>query len=93
MCAVSAVMDHYHDSWYKRIVPTPYIPSDMIEPYPINIEPPITDQEIRDFRDLYNRMKEYDAKTGQPDCELESKKQAVLDLAEQLGIKDKINFL
>lgn len=87
MCAVSMIMDHYHDKWATR---SPYYYEINI-PYPTQTEPPITDAEIREFRELLERARQYDKTHNQPDCELESKKQKVRELAEKLGVT--IDFL
>lgn len=82
MCVVSMVNDFFHDKWQPR-VPNPFV-------YP-PIEPAITSEELKEFRELLERAREYDKKHNQPDCELEEKKKKVLKLAEQLGVK--IDFL
>lgn len=100
MCAVSAIMDHYVDKWgeqYPR--PNPILPG---SPNSWGITPELTQQEIQklrefilndlpEFKALLERMRQYDIDNDQPDCELEEKKQRVLDLAEELGIE--IDFL
>lgn len=83
MCVVSMVMDHYWDKW-----------SNGTGTYKLNSpysEPAITDEEIREFRKLLERAREYDKRNNEPDCELEEKKQRIKDLATQLGVK--IDFL
>ena len=40
-----------------------------------------------EFRKLLERAREYDRRHNQPDCELESKRQEILRLAESLGVK------
>lgn len=47
--------------------------------------------DLPEFKALLERMRQYDIDNDQPDCELEEKKQRVLDLAEELGIE--IDFL
>lgn len=93
MCVVSMVMDHYYDKW--RQLPTP--PDPLAKPQPsiqevFNTllpkakEPPITDEEIREFRALLQRAREYDKRNNEPDCEMESKKAAIRTIAKQLGV-------
>lgn len=94
MCVYSMVMDHAFDKWKDRtyipitIKPKfPFPDTDGRGGTPLEIsEPAITDQEIRDLRDLLRRAKEYDKKNNQPDCELEEKKQKLRDLAKELGV-------
>ena len=78
MCVVSMVMDHYRDKWSPLTQPS----------YPTitNREPAITDAEIREFRELLNRAREYDKRNNEPECEMESKKEAVRNLAKILGV-------
>lgn len=42
------------------------------------------------FDNIYKEAKEYDEKNGEPDCELEEKKDLLRKLAEKLGVG--INF-
>ena len=82
MCVVSMIMDHYIDKW-RPLTPTmPYRPAPVV----INVEPPITDAEIREFRELLERARKYDREHNEPDCEMESKKNAIKELAKVLGI-------
>lgn len=83
MCVVSMVMDHYGDEWRRRIV----YQTEIGQP----ITQPITQEEIAEFRRLLDRAREYDRRNNEPDCEMESKKQTLLDMAKQLGIE--ISFL
>ena len=106
MCVVSMVMDHYREKWIP-LVPSdpwtqPYTWPIQPEPNkPIDVgelakllkpqTPAITPEEIAEFRRLLERAREYDKRHNEPDCELDSKKQTLLDLAKQLGVE--INFL
>lgn len=88
MCVVSMIMDHYDDKWNKKIQEPKtikYEPGDGI-----NI-PAITKEEIEEFRTLLERAREYDKRNNEPNCELESKKKKILDLAKELGVE--INFI
>lgn len=91
MCVVSMVMDHYWDKWREY----PYGPTSpntdpCIRPaiYP---QRQITPEEVEEFRRLLERAREYDRKNNEPDCELDSKRKRIKDLADQLGVK--IDFL
>lgn len=91
MCILSMVIDHQHDMWKDRLVPTtPYtLPiewngSGTVST--ITVEPPITQREIREFRELLRRAREYDAKHNQPDCEMAEKKERLKALLEQLQV-------
>lgn len=80
MYVVSMVSDHYWDKWRDLTPPQVY-------PY----QPAITTAEIEEFRKLLERAREYDKKNNEPDCELKEKKERLLKLAEELGVK--IDFL
>jgi len=70
MCAVSFIMDSYSEGWMKRL----------------EEGKTVTGTDIEDFYRIYEKAKEYDKKTGQPDCELEEKRQRLLAIAKELGI-------
>lgn len=87
---MSMVMDHYSNDWSKRIPNTinlPYIQPGQLMPE----APPLTAYEIEQFRKLLESAKQYDIKNNEPDCEMESKKEALKAIAEKLGVK--IDFL
>ena len=96
MCVVSMIADHYWDKWKDR-TPAPYYPTQPFNPIPgqpfipqTPWIPAITPEEIAEFRKLLECAREYDRKNGEPDCELEEKKQRLKKLAEELGVT--INF-
>lgn len=81
MCVMSMIMKHRIDQW-KRLVPYPYVPPPA---------PKITEAELREFRELLERAREYDKRHHQPDCELDSKRKQVKKLAKKLGVE--VDFL
>lgn len=96
MCTVSMINDHFSDKWngFKTYTTD----STRID----SVSTPLTDEEIRllrelvlrdmpEFKALLERARQYDIDNGEPDCELEEKKQRVLELADELGIE--IDFL
>jgi hypothetical protein len=83
------VMDHYHEKW--RQIPYPYQQIPYNPGIPVLTEPPISDEEIREFRRLLERAKEYDKRNNEPDCEDNGKRKALLEIAKQFGID--ISFL
>lgn len=85
MCAVSMIMDHYHDKW-KR--PKPYTYPN-VPAWPS--QPIITPEEIAEFKRLLERAREYDKQNNEPDCEMEEKKDRIKKLADELGVK--IDFI
>src|SRR5689334_14831932 len=88
MCVMSMVMDHYTERWW------PMVPVQPFTPQPVTIggattivmPTPISADEVAEFRRLLDRAREYDKRHNEPDCELESKRQVLKKLAEQLGI-------
>jgi hypothetical protein len=89
MCVYSMVVDHYTDKW-RPMVP-PYQPQPSVVIPPVVVQPLISEEELAEFRRLLERAREYDRRMNQPDCELESKKQILRDLADKLGVK--VDFL
>ena len=49
-------------------------------------EPAITDEEIREFRKLLERAREYDKRMNQPDCEMDDKRNVIKRIAAILGV-------
>lgn len=85
MCVYSLVVDHYTDKWWERLGPGNATP--ITQPsITINYPPPPSPEEIAEFRKLLERAREYDKKNNQPDCDLESKKAALRDIAQHWGI-------
>lgn len=82
MCVYSMISDHHTEKWTKDNQPlVPLSPNRL------------TEQEIVDFRrdvgelkKLLERAKEYDKQNSQPDCELESKKKILREIAEKMGV-------
>ena len=98
MCVVSMVMDHKYDEWYRKycppqpIQPLPTIPIQPLPtipfvPVPVPVPALPTKEEIDEFRRLLERARAYDKRNNEPDCELVEKRQKLLKLAEQLGVK------
>lgn len=83
MCTYSMIVDHFSEKWQRR-VDEPTLTYTV--PYPA-----ITQAELDEFRELLKRAREYDKRNNEPDCELESKKERVRKLAEELGVK--VDFL
>lgn len=91
MCTVSMIMDHYRDKWnekgwdhYQQQHPPifPSIPNSEIE---------ALKKDIEELKKLLKRAKKYDEDNGEPDCELDSKKKIIKDIADSMGIP--IDFL
>lgn len=81
MCVVSMVLDHYTTTWPRKHWPQPtvYPPITPPQTYP-------TQEEIRDFRELLDRAREYDKRNNEPDCEMDDKKKLLKEMADKLGV-------
>lgn len=75
MCVVSMVTDHYIDKWRQYQQDT------------ITTTPGISPQEVEEFRKLLERAREYDKRNNEPECELDSKRQALKKIAKELGVE------
>ena len=90
MCVYSMIMDHYDNVWGRRTSTDPFV-----KPYEVPnqllftpvVAPLVTSQEIQEFKELLARAREYDAKNHEPECELESKKLKLRELAKELGVE------
>ena len=88
MCVYSMIVDHFNDKWTKKLEESDSLPAWPTQGWlPPPSPPQLTDEEIADLRKLLERAKEYDARTGQKECELEEKKEKLRRLAAELGAK------
>lgn len=95
MCAVSAIGDNWKLTFpdrYPNLPPaSPSIPGYPYTPFPnINhVSRQEFDQlkaEMAELKKLLLAAKEYDAKTGQPDCETDEKIALIKKIAEMVGV-------
>ncbi len=97
MCVVSMITDFYYEKWKEQIIPPPWDNNGKIIPPQggSGTSPPttpaITPEEIEEFRKLLERAREYDKKNSEPECEMQSKKDLIKELADKLGVK--IDFI
>lgn len=85
MCVVSMVIDQYSQWWWQRqqqpqIVPGAY-------PTVIPSKPQLTDEEVKQFREMVARAKQYDIDNDEPNCEMDEKKQRIRKYAKELGVE------
>jgi hypothetical protein len=85
MCAVSMIMDARGDDWQRRWLQRQL--EDQYRPYVQPTPPIVTQQEIDEFRRLLERAREWDKEHGQPDCEMEEKREKLRSLAKDMGIE------
>ncbi len=85
MCTVSMIMDHYQDRWTHPVQPRTDGTGTGEWVQFERREIPINDEEIREFRRLLDRARKYDVDNGEPNCEMDEKKQRLLELASELG--------
>lgn len=77
MCVVSMIMDQGIKDWGQPVTwPTPFTPS---------YNGP-TREQFEEFLNLLRAAKKFDAASGQPDCELDSKKKLIREMAGRLGV-------
>jgi len=103
MCVVSNIGDSYRDrdGWpWRPVDPFPVIPPSPIVPEDFRKiwEAQVKDKQFEELEkrvaaleELIRKGKEYDAATGQPDCELDEKRQALKKIADEMGVE--IRFL
>jgi len=77
MCSYSMIADHGKDM--MRSWPT-YDTGQALRMAEL-------ERRIADLEVLLAKAKKYDADNGEPDCELDSKKKALRDLAKHLGVE------
>ena len=78
MCSVSVIFDYYRD----RTVPHPWPPLNVTNaPAPIDWTP----ETWKMLKEVIERLKVLDAKTGQPDCEDPAKAAWMREVEERLA--------
>ena len=95
MCVVSMIIDYSH-KWFPQqpavwppqtpYVPVPTAPQPNHIPVPMPYQGPTLEQ-FEELLKLLRAGKRFDEATGQPDCELEAKKNLLRKVAEQLGVE------
>jgi hypothetical protein len=84
------VIDHYRDDWSKQkpwVLPQP----------PLYPQPPSSGdisraefeelkRQVAEMIKLIKRAKDYDAKNGEPDCEMDEKMEVVREVAKFAGV-------
>ena len=75
MCTVSMVIDHYQKVWPEWPVPNNDYELQQLR------------KRVDEMEQLLKRAKIYDIENDQPDCELESKKQTLQELADEYGVE------
>lgn len=78
--------DFYGDKWRQHewypAAPTQHINLGIIS----RAEFDALKKEVQDLKELLKRAKEYDAKNGEPDCEIEPKIALLRKVAEAVGV-------
>lgn len=97
MCVVSYVGDYWREKLpEKHPWATPF-PSDPIPNWPSSLNPTREEfealkKEIEELKKLIIAAKEYDEKTGQPECETDEKVALIKKFAEYVGVDMKDVF-
>lgn len=90
MCSVSMVGDHYNDlfkvkPWYPQIPQWPSAP----QQYEITVSRSEFEElkrQVEEMKALLARAKEYDARNGEPDCEVNEKMDVLRRVAKLVGV-------
>lgn len=88
MCMVSNIGDGMRDEWKKR----PWYP--QIQPISPPLPPPVIDRaefdrlkkEVEELHKLLKAAQEFDAATGQPECEVDEKVAILRKVAKIVGV-------
>ncbi len=93
MCTYSMIADHYGNKWldqYPGLGQQPIgVPFQGLGPIFQGVSQAEFDalkKEVADLKELLIKAKEYDARTGQPDCESEDKTAILRAVAKLVGI-------
>lgn len=85
MCTVSMVMDDWNSRYPNQWTTSPYVV--VTDPNSVPREEfEALKKEVEELKKLLKAAKEYDAATGQPDCEVEEKVEMLKQLARALGV-------
>lgn len=86
MCTVSMVGDHYSETFPQRY--------EWMKVTPIELPTEVSREEferlkadVEDMKSLLERAKEYDERTGQPNCEMEEKMRLLREIAKAVGVE------
>lgn len=84
MCSYSMIADHYTDRW-KETYPQ-FVVYPPQQDMPSRVEFEALRKEVESLKELLIKAKEYDAKSGQPDCEMAEKVALLKRVAELVGV-------
>lgn len=85
MCTVSMIGDGYRDQFPNRW-PDLYPPGAEKLGSVTRAEFEALKQEVEELKKLLLAAKEFDEKTGQPDCEIDEKVELIKKIAEMVGV-------
>lgn len=84
MCTYSMVADHFADKWRRQY---PFINTNPITvPEVSRVEFEALRKEVSEIKDLLVKAKDYDAKHGEPDCEMDEKVELLRKIAKLVGV-------
>ena len=87
MCVVSMIGDHYRDKWIDRWPTLPNWPPATVTVTAISRQEfDDLKKEVSEMKELLKRAKEYDERTGQPDCEIDEKMDLLRKVAKLVGV-------
>lgn len=83
MCSYSMIADHYNSHFQNNY---PQIFQNTLTPAISRAEFDALRAEVENLKELLKKAKEYDERTGQPDCESADKVAILRKVAELVGI-------
>jgi hypothetical protein len=94
MCVVSMIADHYADryrggtpSWQPNFTPLPHAQGVLVgNPLVTRAEFDELRRDMEEMKKLLVRAKDYDARNGEPDCEMDEKVALLRRIAAMVGI-------
>jgi len=82
MCTVSMILDNWNDHWKQPMQPTTWPPTELSREMRIAQ----LERDVEFLKKQIESAKQYDAKTGQSDCESDEKIEKLKAIADLLDI-------
>lgn len=87
MCTYSMIADHFTDKWQRSPVYAPFFhPPVNGTDHVSRLEFEALRKEVADVKELLIKAKDYDARNGEPDCEMADKVELLRKIAKLVGV-------